>query len=50
MLSLLRCGKKIAFPIESCTFTPQNGGKIFPGCDVKLISVNCITQCVRLRI
>ena len=27
MLSLLRFGKIDAFPIESCTFTPQNGGK-----------------------
>ena len=26
--------KTIAFPIESCTFTPQNGGKSYPGCDV----------------
>ena len=24
----------IAFPIESCTFTQQNGGKSYPGCDV----------------
>ena len=22
--------KTIAFPIESCTFTPQNGGKVTP--------------------
>ena len=22
--------KMIAFPIESCTFTPQNGGKSYP--------------------
>ena len=27
--------KMIAFPIESCTFTPQNGRKSYPGCDVK---------------
>ena len=27
--------KTIAFPIESCTFTPQNGGKSYPGRDVK---------------
>ena len=36
MLSLLRCGKTIAFPIESCTFTPQNGGKSYLRCDVKI--------------
>ena len=38
MLSLLRCyvaAKMIVFPIESCTFTPQNGGKNYLGCDVK---------------
>ena len=34
MLSLLRCGKTIAFPIGSCTFTPQNGEKSYPGYDV----------------
>ena len=39
--------KTIAFPIESCTFTPQNGGKSYPGRDVKLITGNCITQCVK---
>ena len=27
--------KTIAFPVESCTFTPQNGGNSYPGCDVK---------------
>ena len=27
--------KTIAFPIESCTFTPQNRGKSYPGHDVK---------------
>ena len=27
--------KTIVFPIESCTFTPQNGGKSYPGRDVK---------------
>ena len=27
--------KTIAFPIESCTFTPQNGGKSYPGRDIK---------------
>ena len=27
--------KTIAFPIESFTFTPQNGRKIYPGHDVK---------------
>ena len=26
--------KNIAFPIELCTFTPQNGGKSYPGHDV----------------
>ena len=36
--------KMIVFPIESCTFTPQNGGKSYPRHEVKLISVNCITQ------
>ena len=35
MLSLLRFGKHGPFPIESCTFTPQNGGKSYPGRDVK---------------
>ena len=39
--------KLIAFPIESCTFTLQNGGKSYLGGDLKLISVNCITQCVK---
>ena len=32
ILSLLRCGKN---DLESCTFTPQNGGKSYPGRDVK---------------
>ena len=27
--------KMIAFPIESCTFTPQIGGKSYPGSDIK---------------
>ena len=27
--------KTIAFPIESCTFTPQNGGKSYPRRDIK---------------
>ena len=47
MLSLLRFGKSIPFPIESCTFTPQNGGKVTPDTTLKLISVNCITQYVK---
>ena len=27
--------KMIAFPIELCSFTPQNGGKSYPGRDAK---------------
>ena len=27
--------KIIAFPIELCSFTPQNGGKSYPGRDAK---------------
>ena len=53
MLSLLRCfrcyvvAKMIAIPIESCSFNPQNGGKSYPDVMSKLISVNCINQCVK---
>ena len=45
MLSLLRFGldirvsaKSLPFPIESCTFTPQNGGKVTP--DATLIGAS----------
>ena len=37
----------VPFPIESCTFTPQNGGKSCPGRDVKsFIATSPATVCV----
>ena len=43
MLSLLRCGKTIL--IESCLLH-KIAEKVTPDVTSKLISVNCITQCV----